>query len=286
MQNIDKISDAGWSLLTTYGPKVVGVLVALFAAWVIAGILRSWTLKALEKANVDLTLSRFISQMVCYAILVFAIVGCLGVFGIQTASFAAVIAAAGLAVGLAFQGALGNLASGVMLLVFRPFKIGNFINAAGVTGTVEEIELFTTTLKTPDNRKIIIPNGSIFGSTIENVTHHPIRRVDISVGVDYSADIDKTRETLEAAVKNIPNLLSDPEHQVFLSGLGASSVDWVVRVWTKTENYWGVHQDGVREIKNQLDQAGIGIPFPQMDVHFDTKVVESLSTGKSREAHA
>jgi small conductance mechanosensitive channel len=257
------------NLGTTYGLKVIGVIVALVVAWTIAGWLRNKLQRSLEKRNFDATLTRFFANLTRYAILVGTVLGCLGVFGIQTTSFAAVIGAAGLAIGLAFQGTLANFSAGVMLLIFRPFKVGDVVSAGGVTGKVEEIELFTTTLNTPDNRRFIVPNRGIFGGNIENLTHHPTRRVDIAVGADYAADVDRTREVLEAMVAEIPDTLKDPPPQIFLKELGASSVDWVVRVWVNTEDYWDVYQETIRRTKQALDAAGIGIPFPQMDVHFD-----------------
>jgi len=170
---------------------------------------------------------------------------------------------------MALSGTLGHFASGVMLLIFRPFKVGDVINAAGVIGKVYEIELFTTALDTPDNRRIIVPNGSIYGATIENISHHPTRRVDVAVGVDYSADIDKTREVLDAAARSVEGILSDPPHAIVLGDLGDSAVNWTVRVWCNSADYWGIKEQLTRAVKQHLDQAGIGIPFPQMDVHLD-----------------
>jgi len=274
--NVDKITTTLTELATTWGLRVVGVLVVLFIAWILAGWSRRALQGAFEKRKFDQTLTRFFSNMLRYAILVGAGLGCLGVFGIQTASFAAVIAAGGLAIGLAFQGSLSNFAAGVMLLVFRPFKVGDLINVAGTLGIVEELELFTTELKSLDNRRYIVPNSSIFGSTIENVTHYDTRRVDVPVGVEYRADIDKTREVLESVPAKVEGALSDPPPQIFLKELGASSVDWQVRVWCKTPDYWGVHQATVRAAKQALDAAGLGIPFPQVDVHFDAPVVAAI----------
>ncbi len=252
-----------------WGVRVGGVLVALFIAWLVAGWLSNALRRTLERRRFDATLTRFFSKSVRYSILTFAVLGCLGVFGIQTASFAAVVAAAGLAVGLAFQGTLSNFAAGVMLLVFRPFKVGDFVRVGGETGTVEEIELFSTKLKTPDNRRIVLPNSAIFGNVIENVTHHPIRRVDVEVGVEYSGSTGKTRELLEKVPGKVAGVIEDPPPQIFLKGLGASSVDWIVRVWCKTPDYWDVHQRLIEEVKSALDSGGLGIPFPQMDVHLD-----------------
>ncbi len=259
-----------------WGIKIGGVLIALFVAWVIAGWLSSRVRKTLEGRKFDATLTRFFSKIVRYAILIFAGLGCLGVFGIETTSFAAVLAAAGLAVGLAFQGTLSNFASGIMLLVFRPFKVDDFIDAGGVTGTVEEIELFTTEIKTTDNKRVIVPNSAIFGSTITNVTHYPTRRVDIDVGVDYGASTEETRKVLDTVPGKVEGALSDPAPQIFLKSLGGSSVDWVVRVWCKTEDYWDVHQRTISATKVTLDEAKLGIPYPQMDVHLDAEAVEAL----------
>lgn len=261
---------------TTWGLRVIGVLVALFIAKLVAGWAKRSITNTLEKRKFDQTLTRFFANMARYAILAGAVIGCLGVFGIETASFAAVIAAGGLAVGLAFQGTLSNFAAGVMLIVFRPFKVGDVISVAGMVGAVEELELFTTELTTPDKRRLIIPNSAIFGATIENITHHETRRVDVPVGTDYGADIDETRKVLEEMAPKIPGVLSDPAPQIFLAGLGASSVDWQVRVWCKTSDYWDVLQATIRDTKVALDGAGIGIPFPQTDVHFDGDALAAL----------
>ncbi|MFT5354278.1 MAG: small conductance mechanosensitive channel [Polyangiales bacterium] len=223
----------------------------------------------MEKRAVDPTVTRFGTNLLSYALLAGLVLGILGYFGVDTTSFAALIGAMGLAVGLALQGTLGNFAAGVMLLVFKPFKVGDFINAGGSTGTVEELGIFSTTFKTLDNKQVIVPNGKVFGDTIINVGHNPIRRVDIDVGCDYGADIDECRATLENVVAHIPDMIKDPAPQIFLKGLGGSSVDWQVRIWCDTPKYWDVHQQTVRAIKKVLDEKGIGIPFPQMDVHLD-----------------
>jgi len=254
-------------LITQYGVKVIGVLVFLFIAWIFAGWVRRLTLRAMEKAKIDLTLRRFISNTLRWVVLLLAGVACLGAFGIETTSFAALIAAIGFAIGMAFQGTLSNLAAGVMLLVFRPFKIGDVVSVAGVTGKVNEIELFTTTMDTADNRRIIIPNGAIFGSTIENFSHHSTRRVEVVVGTDYAADLDRVREVLINAASGLDDILADPAPGVVLSELGGSSVDWSVRVWVNAQDYWGVREALTRAVKMALDEANIGIPYPQMEVH-------------------
>jgi small conductance mechanosensitive channel len=260
-----------------YGPKVIGVLVALVLALMIAGWTERVVRVALERRSFDATLTRFFAKLARYFILIAAVLGCLGVFGIQTASFAAVLAAAGFAIALAFQGTLGNFAAGVMLLVFRPFKVGDYVEVNGETGTCEHIDLFTCEFRTLDNRRLIVPNGSVFGNTITNYTGYEVRRVDIDVGAEYSADVDATRAALEKAAAKVEGKLTDPPPQVFLKGLGDSSIDWQVRVWCKTPDYWDVWQATVRATKLALDEAGIGIPFPQRDVHFDEAVVKALS---------
>jgi small conductance mechanosensitive channel len=264
-------------LIIEYGPKVVGVLVALFGAWIIAGWAERGVRKALERRDFDATLTRFFAKLARYVIIVGVVLGCLGVFGIQTASFAAVLAAAGFAIGLAFQGTLGNFSAGVMLLVFRPFKVGDFVEVNDDTGTCEHIDLFTCEFRTLDNKKLIIPNGAVFGSTITNYSGYEMRRVDIDVGAEYSADIDATRAALEKAASNIPGMLKDPVPQVFLKALGSSSVDWQVRIWCKTADFWDVWQATTQACKATLDAAGIGIPFPQQDVHLDADVIKALS---------
>lgn len=268
-------------VVLVWGVRVVGVLVTLFIAWVLSGWARRSIRRALGARNFDATLTKFFSNLARWAILIAAFIGVLGVFGIQTASFAALIAALGLAIGLAFQGTLSNFAAGIMLLVFRPFRVGDYVRVADETGTVEEVELFFTELKTVDAKRLIIPNSTILADAIENFTHHEVRRVTVSVGVDYSADLDRSREVLEGCVKNVEGALEDPAPQIFLSGLGDSSVDWQVRIWTTGDIYWDVHQRTVRAAKQALDEAGIGIPFPQMDVHFDEPVVQAVGGRKS-----
>lgn len=260
-----------------WGAKILGALVAMFVAWIVAGAVGRSVRRAGEKRELDATLTRFFASMAKNLILVAAIVAILGVFGIETSSFAAIIGAAGLAVGLAFQGTLGSFAAGVLLLVFRPFKIGDLISAGGETGVVQEIELFTTTLSTLDNQKIIVPNSKIAGDTIKNIGAYDTRRVDIDVGCDYDAAIDDCRAALTEALTMVDKTLDDPAPQIFLASLGASSVDWQVRVWCKTEDYWDVHEATIRAIHMKLGEKGIGIPYPQMDVHLDDSAVKALA---------
>lgn len=249
-----------------YAPRIVGVLLALLAARLLAGWAGRVAYTTLRKAKFDETLSKFGAKLAKWVVLLAAVMACLGVFGIQSTSFAALLGAAGLAIGLAFQGTLSNFAAGVMLLVFRPFKVGDVVTVAGQTGKVDEIELFTTTIDTADKRRFVIPNNAIFGSVIENTSHHPQRRVDVTVGVSYRADSDRVRAVLTAAL-GVEGTLSDPAPAVVLTGLGASSVDWAVRVWCRTPDYWAVRERVLLSVKTSLDAAGIAIPYPTMDIN-------------------
>ncbi len=220
--------------------------------------------------RVDETLGKFVGRVVFYAILISVVGATLSKVGVEMGGLAAVLAAAGFAVGLAFQGTLSNFAAGVLLLVFRPFKVGDMVNAAGVMGKVNEIDLFTTTLDTPDNRRIIVPNSSISGGTIENVSFHKHRRVEVLVGVEYAADLQRTRAALQRAVDHlVAETVQGPDRgaMVILAGLGSSSVDWKVRMWVKTPDFFKCTELLTSQIKTELDIAGVQIPFPQMDVH-------------------
>lgn len=250
-----------------YGTRIALVLIILFIAWTMAGWVGSVIDTSLRKLKFDVTLTKFIARLGRWMVLLLAGLMCLSYFGIETTSFAAVIGAAGLAVGLAFQGTLSNFAAGAMLLLFRPFRVGDAVEVAGETGIIDEISIFTTSMDTFDNKRIIIPNSEIFGSVIENITFHRIRRVDGAVGVSYDADIDQTRRVLENVTQSVPGTVSDRDPAVVLLELGGSSVDWSVRVWAPTQDYLAVKQALLREIKMQLDSAGIEIPYPQMDLH-------------------
>ena len=254
----------------------VGYLVAKYLSRVVSGPVCR---------RVDETLGRFVGKMIFYTVLVGVTGAVLSSLGAPLGGLAAILAAAGFAVGLAFQGTLSNFASGVLMMVFRPFKVGDVVNAAGVTGKVNEIDLFTTTLDTPDNRRIIVPNSSISGGTIENISFHPHRRVEVCVGVDYSADLDATRAALEAAVSKVDMATikgDDRGSAVVLAGLGDSAVDWKVRVWVAAENYWPILEGLTGEVKRQLDAVSIGIPFPQLDVHISGETSETESRVRTR----
>lgn len=264
------LTQEDWTFLAIQGGmRVALVLVILFLAMTLAGWVGAAVRASLTRMRFDATLAKFMSKLARWGVLLLAGLTCLGYFGVETTSFAAVLGAAGFAVGLAFQGTLSNFAAGAMLLVFRPFKVGDVVNVGGTLGKVDEIELFTTTIDTFDNRRFIVPNGDVFGATIENITFHKVRRVDVEVGASYSADIDATRRALELAIEQAEGGIADPEPAVVLTGLGASSVDWRVSVWAPTSDFLAVKQSLIRAVKQSLDSARISIPFPQMDIHLD-----------------
>ncbi len=249
--------------------QLVAVLVLLVLGWMISRLLSRVVRTSMERAKLDPTLRSFFVQATRWTILVFTGLAVLSLFGIETTSLAALIGAAGLAIGLALQGALGSFAAGIMLLVFRPYRVGDLVNVNGTLGFVQDLELFTTTLDTPDNRRYVVPNASIFGNTIENLTHHTRRRIEILVPVSYLADVDHTRVVLREAIASIPEVLVDPEPVVYLMELGMGTLQWSVRAWVPTVDFWPLRDRLTRAIKAHLDAAGIPLAFPQLQVHTD-----------------
>jgi len=225
------------------------------------------TTAGVKKGGLDDTLADFAGSMVRYLILLVAVLAALGMFGIETTSFVAVLAAAGFAVGLALQGTLSNFSAGVMLLIFRPFALGDLIETAGVVGTVEKLGLFSSTLITPENLVVTVPNGQIYGAIINNMTGMKVRRIGVMVGVAYDADIDEAKRILTQAAASIEDAVADPAPDAYLMELGGSSVDFEVRCWADPHKYWDVREQLTRRSKLALDEAGIGIPFPQLDLH-------------------
>lgn len=276
---LSKLDRQHWIYLGEYyGLRAMFVVVLMVLAWTISGWLSSIVQKGLTRVKFDQTLTLFLARLVRWGILFLTALSCLSYFGIETTSFAAVIGAAGLAIGLAFQGTLSNFAAGAMLLIFRPYKVGDTITSGNYQGVVAEIALFTTEMNTLDGRHVIIPNSSIFGSVIENITYNRVRRADVPVGVAYDADIDATRRALERALTMVPQAVRDPAPDVVLTGLGDSAVNWTVRVWATQKDFGAAKQALIRAVKMELDQAGIGIPFPQMDVHlFQTATTKQAS---------
>jgi small conductance mechanosensitive channel len=254
-------------LLSTWGLQLLGALVLLIVGRIAAGWTRRIVQRALASARVDATLVPFIGGVTYYVILIAVLMAVLGIIGIQTASLLAVLGAAGLAVGLALQGTLSNVASGVMLLVFRPFQVGDYIEAGGTAGSVTSIGLFTTVLNTPDNVRIMVPNSSVYGQTIKNYAANDTRRNDMVIGISYDDDIGVAAETIKRVLAADERVLAEPEPVVAVAELGDSSVNLVVRPWCRKEDYWGLRFDMMRALKEQLEAAGCSIPYPQRDVH-------------------
>lgn len=267
MDYSDSIVQTISTLVSTWGLRVVGAIAVLILGKVAASWGRRLTRRLMEKAKVDATLTPFLCGLVYYMLLAFVAIAVLGIFGIPTASFVAVLGAAGLAVGLAMQGTLSNFSAGVMLLLFRPFKTGDFVDVGGTKGAVLEIGIFSTTLRSPDNVMITVPNAQVYGQTIHNYNGFDTRRVDLVVGISYDDDIQLAIDTITGIVTADSRVLSDPEPQVAVANLGNSSVDLVVRPWCATADYWGVNFDLTRRLKEGLEAVGCSIPYPQQDVH-------------------
>jgi small conductance mechanosensitive channel len=252
---------------TDYGLKVIGAITILIIGRIIAGIMRRLARKLLRRADTDESIVSFVGSLVYALVIVFVIIAVLGKFGVETASLVAVLGAATFAIGFALQGSLSNFAAGVMILVFRPYKIGDYIDAAGTAGSVKEIKLFTTDLATPDNVKVIVPNSKIFGDVIKNFSAFDTRRVSVDVGISYGAPIEKAFDVIMNLVRSDSRVLPEPAAMVAVKALADSSVILVVRAWVKKEDYWDVQFDLNRRIKEILDENGIEIPFPQRVVH-------------------
>lgn len=251
--------------------KVAIAIGILIAGWVITKLIVKGVERYLTKARTDALLVRFATTVANAALLLIVIIAVLSSLGINTTSLVALIGAAGLAVGLALQDSLENFASGVMLMLQRPFTIGDLVEAAGATGLVEEVSLFTSTLHTPDNRKVIVPNGEIYSGVITNYSAYPIRRVDMVFGIGYDDDIRKATQIMQEILENDERVLKEPEPVVAVGGLADSSVNFQVQPWVRTEDYGGVKSAVTEKIKLAFDANGISIPYPQMDVHLNGK---------------
>jgi small conductance mechanosensitive channel len=260
---------------TNYSLRIIGAILLLILGRIAAGLARRIVGKMLNRAKTDHTIVSFVGSLVYVLILVFVVLAALAQFGVQTASFVAILGAAAFAVGFALQGSLANFAAGILVLVLRPYKVGDYIDAAGVAGTVKEIRLFTTVLATPDNIKIMVPNGRIYGDTIKNITAYDTRRVDLAVGIGYTSSMQRAVEVLSNLLSKDGRVLSDPEPQIAVSELADSSVNLVVRPWVRKEHYWPVKFDLTRRIKEAFDENGIEIPFPQHVVHLTRPQPES-----------
>jgi small conductance mechanosensitive channel len=256
-----------YELLTVYGMKVLGAIVIFIVGrWVAKGVVK-FVRRMMNRSDTDTTLVAFVGSLTYVALLAFVIIAALNQLGIQTASFIAVLGAAGLAVGLALQGSLSNFAAGVLMIIFRPFQVGDYIEGAGVAGTVEEIQIFTTQLATPDNKTIIVPNSKITSDNITNYTVKGTRRVDFVFGIGYGDDIDKARGIIEDIVKQDERVLKEPQPVIVVSELADSSVNLTVRAWTSADDYWNFFFETTEKVKKLFDAQGVSIPFPQRDVH-------------------
>jgi small conductance mechanosensitive channel len=275
--NTENLPDFGvdwaevWTMIQTTGVElginlITAIAIFFVGKWVVNLVIKGM-LNAMQKSDMDVTLRRFITNLLRMLLMLFVIIAAIHQLGVQTASLIALLGAAGLAVGLALQGSLSNFAAGVLIVLFRPYKVGDWIEGGGVSGSVEEVQILTTVLKTGDNKRVIIPNSQIMGSTITNYSANETRRVDLVVGVSYSDDLDKVRKELGDLVAADERILDDPAVTIAVSELADSSVNFVLRPWVKTEDYWGVYFDLTEAIKKRFDEVGISIPFPQRDVH-------------------
>jgi len=260
---MDKFIEVG----SAYGLKLLGAIAIWFiGSWVIKRI-KKLLIKAMDKVHYDESLEKFISNLIVGLLKILLVVVVLGYLGIETTSFAALLAAGGLAIGLSLQGSLSNFAGGVLILILKPYKTGDYIEAQGEAGTVKEIEIFTTKLNTPDNKEIIIPNGILSNGNITNYSTEKLRRVDLVMGVSYDADIKQTKEILMKILMDHDKTLKDPAPVVNVRELADSSVNFNVRPWVLSEDYWDVFFELTETCKIELDKAGIEIPYPQMDIH-------------------
>lgn len=256
-----------YAYLAQYGLKILGAVIIFVVGRWIARLISNLAASAMTKAKMELMLVQFIKDLSYVAMLTFVVIAALANMGVQTASFIAVLGAAGLAVGLALQGSLANFASGVLMLIFKPIHVGDFVEAGGAKGTVKETGIFTTVLSSPDNVRIIIPNSQVMGSTISNYTVNGTRRVDMVVSISYGDDLKKAKKVIEDVLAKDERILPDPAPVVAVSALADSSVNFVVRPWVKSADYWGTYFDFTANIKTALEENGLTIPFPQRDVY-------------------
>jgi len=267
MDNLEGILSLIFDLTVKYGLKILLAIVTLIIGlWIIKLIMKAIG-RNMEKRDVDPTLRKFMHSILSILLKIMLFISVISMLGVEMTSFVAILAAAGLAVGMALSGTLQNFAGGVMLILFKPFKVGDFIDAQGYSGTVNEIQIFNTILKTPDNKTIIIPNGGLSTNAMTNFSTEPQRRVDFVFGIGYGDDIDKSRKIIEELIAKDDRIFKDPAPFVAVSELADSSVNFVVRVWAEAANYWGIFFDMTENVKKAFDEKGISIPFPQTDVH-------------------
>lgn len=261
-------ADQSMEIITTYGWSLLGaILILIFGFW-LSKKAQNLLMKALRKAKkIDETIVRFVGSLARYLVIIFTVLAVLDQFGVETTSIIALLGAAGLAVGLALQGTLSNIAAGVMLLLFRPFKVGQYVEVGGISGTVDNISLFTTHMNTPDNVHIVVPNAEIWGTSIKNYSHNETRRIQIDIGIGYGDDIDKALKVAQSVCRADKRVHKDPAPLVAVSNLGDSSVDLLVRVWCLRSDFWALKWDLIKALKEAFDAEGIEIPYPQRVVH-------------------
>lgn len=268
-ENIQELINQIPELVATYGMKILLALVVFYVGKAVAGWIAKMLSKTMAFKGVDKTVATFVKNIAYYAMYTMVIIAALGQLGVQTASFVAIIGAAGLAVGFALQGSLANFAAGVLLILFRPFKAGDFVEAAGTSGIIKEISIFSTTLLSGDNKTIIVSNGAIMGSTITNYSTQSQRRIDLVIGVAYSSNLDTVKQELKSIVEADERVLKDKDVTIGVAELADSSVNFVVRPWVESGDYWPTKFALLETIKKRFDEVGIEIPFPQMDIHMD-----------------
>ncbi len=267
LETIQQLKSMSTYWLATNGMALIVALVIIFVGRIVSHKISAFLRKGLEAKNVDPVLSGFLSNVLFWTLMVLVLMVAADHMGLDVTSFLAIIGTLGLAIGLAVKDNISNLSSGVMLILLRPFTVGDYVKVAGEEGTVQEIKLSTTILNTPDNQKIIVPNSQIVGQVITNVTANPTRRIDLVVGIGYDDDIDQARQVLEEALRSQEGVLDDPAWTIAVSEMADSSVNFVVRPWSRTEDYWKVRFGLIESIKKNLDKASISIPYPQTDVH-------------------
>jgi len=257
------------TIVIPWGIKIIIALAIFYIGRMVVAIIVRVAGKVLRGQEVDEMLVRFVLSIVRWMLLLFVIIAALSQLGINTTSLIALLGAAGLAIGLSLQSSLSNFASGVMIIVFRPFSKGDFVEAGGATGVIDNITIFTTTMTTPDNKEIIIPNGSVMGGNITNYSARPTRRVDMVFGISYDDDIRQAKTLLEEIIAADDRVLAEPAPVIVVGELADSSVNFLVRPWVNAEDYWGVYWDTTETVKLKFDTAGLSIPYPQMDLHID-----------------
>lgn len=267
---ITSFAENSWQMMMDYAPKVISALVVLVIGLIIIRMIVNGVRKAFEKKKFDVTLQRFLVSMIGILLKAALAITVIGMLGIQMTTFVAMLGAAGLAIGLALSGTLQNFAGGVILLILRPYRVGDFVEMQGHSGTVKEIQIFNTIMTTPDNKTIIIPNSPISTGSMINYSTQPKRRVDFTIGIGYDDDIDKAREVILGVITKDERVHKDPEPFIAVSALADSSVNFVLRVWADSGDYWGVYFENLEAIKKALDANNISIPYPQRDVHLHT----------------